>query len=439
MCFPIIRFQGERPSERLRNRQAYLDDFDRQMRTDVQSKDDMKGDYKLEAASHLSTQVSDAGSPVAPLQEAPGHGQGIGNVERGSNQEVPAPGQAARRSLGDSIPYLSPTDSSGRKREILRDVEETRNQSPPNVVQKRRANLRELTRQAPNSNPGKDTPHPLSSFNLGLGLTGGEKSTPISHLPSPEHKLLQGTKSIAMPKISKIKRGLASFVNGEHLSVIADTGSTQNIVSAVYAEERKLIIDKTSCSLKLGNSSIVQSMGTVNVDYAFAEEPSKVYKLTCHVLLSCIYDMILGNAFLVATETFSRYRHRLTACLFSVFNMVHLGYSGNDSQLLVGLLWDHLVDDSFAAYALPDTGAERNVMDLKQVSQKCEVAPSSELLADYLCMTDLLPSMALLSAEDQEILATFNLRTVHTKRQLVGCTRAGHSYLAKDFQLLSKF
>lgn len=159
-------------------------------------------------------------------------------------------------------------------------------------------------------------------------------------------------------KISKFKRGLASFVNGARLSVVADTGATKNVISKEYAEERKMAMEKTSYSFQLGNSSVVKSMGTVVIDYAFAEEPSKTYKLVCHVLPECTYDLILGKTFLLDTETLSKHRRRLTECLFSVVNMFHFSFLGNDCQLLKGKL-----ADLYPAYALPDTGAERNVMD----------------------------------------------------------------------------
>ena len=183
--------------------------------------------------------------------------------------------------------------------------------------------------------------------------------------------LLQRTKSNEihgvgkrlLKKISKVKRGLASYVNGARLSVIADTGAMANVISAAYAKQRNMTIDTSSSSFELGNSSLVDSLGTVTIDYAFAEEPSKIFTLVCHVLPHCIYDLILGNAFLVATETMSKYRRRLTECIFSVANVFHLGFLGNCRQFLEGTL-----ADQYVAYAIPDTGAERNVMDLRYVS-----------------------------------------------------------------------
>ncbi|KAL8816488.1 MAG: hypothetical protein Q9191_008322, partial [Dirinaria sp. TL-2023a] len=191
------------------------------------------------------------------------------------------------------------------------------------------------------------------------GIVGGQQRGEPGKTSISNRSPLRTVSDNPKGKISKSKRGLASFVNGARLSVIADTGATKNFISKEYAEERQMVMEKTPYSFQLGNSSVVKSMGTVVVDYAFAEEPSKIYKLVCHVLPQCAYDLILGNAFLVDTETLSKHRRRLTECLFSVVNMFHFNFLGNDCHLLKGRL-----DDQYPAYALPDTGAERNVMDL---------------------------------------------------------------------------
>ncbi|KAL8886835.1 MAG: hypothetical protein Q9215_005507 [Flavoplaca cf. flavocitrina] len=166
-------------------------------------------------------------------------------------------------------------------------------------------------------------------------------------------------------KVNKVKRGLASMVNGAKLSVIADTGASHNVLSAAYANTRGLKIDSTTTEeFKVGNSRIINSIGTAKINYAFAGEPSKVFDLTCHVLKDCMYDLILGSTFLTATETLSKYRHRITDCVFKVMKFAHMAYAGSGSQLLQGTL-----DGSYPAFALPDTGAERNVMDLRYAEQ----------------------------------------------------------------------
>ena len=92
--------------------------------------------------------------------------------------------------------------------------------------------------------------------------------------------------------------------------------------------------------------------------WAFAEKPAEIFDIICHVLPHCTYDLILGSGFLTATETMSKYRRRITECVFSIANAFHLNFLGNDSQYLRGSLADR-----YTVLALPDTGAEVNVID----------------------------------------------------------------------------
>ena len=183
----------------------------------------------------------------------------------------------------------------------------------------------------------------------------------ISHLSK---RVMKKVSRVETKVRSRLRRGLASFVNGARLSVFADTGAATNVVSAAYARRRNMAIDTSSSSFKMGNSNVVDSLGTVTIDYAFAEEPAKTFNIVCHVLPHCICDLILGNPFLKATETMSKYRRRLTECLFySAANVFHFGYMGNDQSFLEGCL-----ADQYAVCAVPDTGAEKNVMDLQYVN-----------------------------------------------------------------------
>lgn len=66
-------------------------------------------------------------------------------------------------------------------------------------------------------------------------------------------------------KYVKIKRGLSGFVNGTRVSAIADTGSAQNVISAAYASDMKLLIDSKSSFFKLGNSKTILSIGELKI------------------------------------------------------------------------------------------------------------------------------------------------------------------------------
>ena len=106
--------------------------------------------------------------------------------------------------------------------------------------------------------------------------------------------------------------------------------------------------------------TVTDFIATVRLDWAFAEDPRKTYRIVCHVLDKCPYDMILGNDFLRMTETMSKYKHRLTSCSFNVASYIpHFGFLGGSRQRLHGQLAGKHV------YAIPDSGADMNVMSLQ--------------------------------------------------------------------------
>jgi len=161
----------------------------------------------------------------------------------------------------------------------------------------------------------------------------------------------------------KTKRGLAGLANGFSVSAMADTGSRKNVVSAAYAAKLGLKIQGSPSSFTLGSSRQAFSIGTVSLLWSFAENPEMTISVVCDVLPRCIYDLILGNGFLTATETLSKYRHRLTQCFFSMSNKLSaFAFLGEGCQVLEGIL----ADEHFVL-AVPDTGAERNIMSLQFV------------------------------------------------------------------------
>ena len=181
----------------------------------------------------------------------------------------------------------------------------------------------------------------------------------------------------------KLKQGLVGFVNGANIAAMADTGSRENIISESYAKNLGLNVEGSPSSFKIGNAQKIQSLGeyipitihresfrvlmlfrpagTVSLLWAFAENPKESFSILCHVLPRCTYSLILGNRFLRATETISKFGHRLTKCLFSVVNNVsRFGFLGESCQRLEGT-----IADKHQVFAIPDTGAERNVMSLQ--------------------------------------------------------------------------
>ena len=85
-------------------------------------------------------------------------------------------------------------------------------------------------------------------------------------------------------------------------------------------------------------------------------------RILCYVLPCCIYDIILGQDFLAATQTMSaKHRNRITLCYFSIPYVFHMSYLGGVGEYLEGKL-GHDTSDAQDIVAIPDTGAECNVI-----------------------------------------------------------------------------
>ncbi|KAL8895293.1 MAG: hypothetical protein Q9207_008229 [Kuettlingeria erythrocarpa] len=165
----------------------------------------------------------------------------------------------------------------------------------------------------------------------------------------------------------KWKRGLSGFVNGRQTSALPDTGSLRNVVSQAFAQEMNLSIEQSPSNFMVGNTKLVKSIGTVCLDWAFSESPRNLMKIVCDVIPNCSYPIILGSSFLAATQTLSKYRRRLTECLFStsMSNVLQMNYLGDDCQRLFGHIGAET--EAFAVAAVPDTGAEGNILDYRSV------------------------------------------------------------------------
>ncbi|KAL8943716.1 MAG: hypothetical protein Q9211_000887 [Gyalolechia sp. 1 TL-2023] len=176
-----------------------------------------------------------------------------------------------------------------------------------------------------------------------------------------DQEMFRRTAELNTPKIpsklesSKAKRGVSGFANGRRVSALPDTGSLRNIVSQTFAREMNLEMKDAPSTFRLGNSKEVRSL-----DWAFLDRPKTLSKIVCDVLPDCTYPLILGSQFLAATQTLSKYKSRLTKCLFSLANVLHVNLLGGDTMRIRGRVGQDR--NAIAVSAVPDTGAEGNVM-----------------------------------------------------------------------------
>jgi predicted aspartyl protease len=149
---------------------------------------------------------------------------------------------------------------------------------------------------------------------------------------------------------------ISGHLNGADVSVFPDTGAAANFISLPYAQRRGLAVDENlRAHVKVGNGWPIPIIGTTRLQFAFAGEP-EIHSLTFHVLRQSVHDIILGSAFLHASETFTRFAHRVGSKIRDVSHGIRrISFLGSQ-QYVNGLANGVGVD------ALPDTGADVCVM-----------------------------------------------------------------------------
>ncbi|EHK20571.1 uncharacterized protein TRIVIDRAFT_49174 [Trichoderma virens Gv29-8] len=145
---------------------------------------------------------------------------------------------------------------------------------------------------------------------------------------------------------------VAGTVNGTVVEALPDTGADGCFISSKLASHLGLRpVPGTQKRISLANNKIVESPGMVKVPWEFARERT-THTITCWILPGCIRDLVLGNHFLRATYTLTKFRNRIKSKLLGVSKRLSLSFLGNEKQRLRGYLNGHL------ATALPDTGSD---------------------------------------------------------------------------------
>jgi hypothetical protein len=137
-----------------------------------------------------------------------------------------------------------------------------------------------------------------------------------------------------------------------HVEAFPDTGADSCFVSANFAALLRLEpVSGTHKVVRLANNNVVQSPGMVKVPWIFAGERER-HVLDCWILPGCVHKLVLGNAFLRATQTLTTFARRIKSRLTQIPKRLRLARLGEDKQRLWGTL------DGHPTAALPDTGSD---------------------------------------------------------------------------------
>ncbi|KAI1124717.1 T-complex protein 11-domain-containing protein [Nemania abortiva] len=145
-------------------------------------------------------------------------------------------------------------------------------------------------------------------------------------------------------------------VMGNLITALPDSGADACFISPEAAQLLGLLPRSGSeRPVKLANSKVVISPGSVEVTWSFLDE-KKTFDMTCWILPGCSHQIILGSGFLKKTKCLTVLRHRIRRKYVSVPKSVCVRLLGEGKQRLMGFPNDNLVA------ALPDTGSDAMII-----------------------------------------------------------------------------
>ncbi|KAK2761715.1 hypothetical protein FQN54_001543 [Arachnomyces sp. PD_36] len=143
-------------------------------------------------------------------------------------------------------------------------------------------------------------------------------------------------------------------------NALGDYCAKRNFMKKGHAVHLGLPIDRTKrIAITIGSGKQITTIGTTQATFRFYGE-TQSYPLLFHIIPSCIHDVILGKAFLKATNTFSsvtKFARRVKRRVLEGIKQRHFLYLGDSAPRFSGLI-NGLQQD-----ALADSGAKISIMD----------------------------------------------------------------------------
>ena len=148
---------------------------------------------------------------------------------------------------------------------------------------------------------------------------------------------------------------------GSTYATCPDSGSQENIMAKAISDQLDLSIDDAAehqKEFRMANGKVVKALGRTSVDCAFTKEPDSQHQCSFYVFKALIAPIIMGMAFLDATETLTKYKHRLQSSMVPRTGPLQLYGIDNPVQRIQCLA------DLRKTLANADTGSEIDLISL---------------------------------------------------------------------------
>lgn len=203
------------------------------------------------------------------------------------------------------------------------------------------------------------------------------KQNGTRHFAREQTKILPGQARTNLLKKDRRHNGILAaqgFIQGRKevclVAAIPDTGAGYNLISASLVESLGFAKPPgrihNGVDIRMANGKFIRTLGAVEAIWSFKNNAGETWKLVFHVLDDFVYDLVLGNEFLMATRTMSTNQHRLNRVPLPLraLSVLRVSTLGCVNQRVRGSLDGNLVE------ALPDSGSESSLLSWSYVT-KC--------------------------------------------------------------------
>lgn len=219
------------------------------------------------------------------------------------------------------------------------------------------------------STNGRD--HDVGTFKVRSGaLAAKNHHEPMVKAMEDNSIRRQGEYSLQAPERDRGRRrprepGMlvtAGTIQHRRVHAMPDTGAGLNLISSSLATElgysRPPDHALKGAKLRMANGKHLKTIGVVEAVWSFFPEAKEAWKLMFHVVDDFFYDTVLGNDFLMSTQTMSKHQHRLSRIPvpMKALSVVFVNTLGRVNQRVNGFINDVEVE------ALPDSGSESNLL-----------------------------------------------------------------------------
>ena len=206
--------------------------------------------------------------------------------------------------------------------------------------------------------------HPrISDFDCGLQIADEESQRRQESVQKPLREPYGTPDQHSLAHVVKARKKVQLPIDilGSTYATCPDSGSQENIMAKAISDQLDLSIDDAAehqKEFRMANGKVVKALGRTSVDCAFTKEPDSQHQCSFYVFKALIAPIIMGMAFLDATETLTKYKHRLQSSMVPRTGPLQLYGIDNPVQRIQCLA------DLRKVLANADTGSEIDLISL---------------------------------------------------------------------------